>query len=46
MNYLTNTAASVREMGIEKSSEMAKAFGADWVMTNYIPKVIDSFNVD
>ena len=43
MQYLTNTAASVREMGITKSAEIAKSFGADWVVTNYIPKVIENF---
>ena len=46
MQYLTNTAASVREMGITKSAEIAKSFGADWVVTNYIPKVIENFNVE
>ena len=32
MQYLTNTAASVREMGIEKAGEMAEKFGSDWVL--------------
>ena len=46
MQYLTNTAASVREMGIEKSAEMAQKFGSDWVLTSYIPKVVESYNVE
>ena len=32
MQYLTNTAASVREMGIEQSQRMAEKFGSDWVL--------------
>ena len=46
MQYLTNTAASVREMGITKSAELGKSFGPEWVSKNYIPKVIESFNAD
>lgn len=44
--YLTNTAASVRNMGVEKSAALAEAFGADWVVASLIPKVVDSYNVD
>ena len=46
MSYLNNTAASVREMGIKKSKEVAEKFKADWVIQNYIPKVIENYNVD
>ena len=46
MQYLTNTAASVREMGIEKAGEMAQKFGSDWVMNNFIPKVVECYNVE
>jgi len=46
LSYLTNTAASVREMGIKKSRELAEKFKADWVLSNYIPKVIENYNVD
>ena len=46
LTYLTNTAASVREMGIKKSRELADKFKGDSVMTNYIPKVTENFNVD
>ncbi len=46
MQYLTNTAASVRNMGVEKSAVLAKTFGADWAINNFVPKVVDSYNVD
>lgn len=46
LSYLTNTAASVREMGIKKSRELADKFKGEWVMSNYIPKVIENYNVD
>ena len=44
--YLTNTAASVRNMGVKKSGELAVAFGEQWVVDCLIPKVVDSYNVD
>ena len=46
IQYLTNTAASVREMGVTKSGEMAESFRAEWVVNNYIPKVVENFNVE
>lgn len=46
MGYLTNTAASVRQMGIQKSSTLAMKFGQDWVMSDYIPVVNNHYNVD
>ena len=46
MQYLTNTAASVREMGIEKAGEMGQKFGSDWVINNFIPKVVECYNVE
>jgi serine/threonine-protein phosphatase 2A regulatory subunit A len=46
MQYLTNTAASVRNMGVEKSAAMAKAFGPDWVVANFVPKVVEHYNVE
>jgi len=46
MQYLTNTAAAVREMGIAKSREIAERFKADWVVNNYLPKVLDNYNGD
>jgi serine/threonine-protein phosphatase 2A regulatory subunit A len=46
LTYLTNTAASVREMGIKKSREIAEKFKADWIVTNYIPKVVENYNID
>lgn len=44
MNYLTNTAAAVREMGILKLKEMAKQFKGDWVISNFIPKIVECYN--
>lgn len=46
MGYLTNTAASVRQMGIQKSSLLAKEFKGDWIMTEYIPVVNNHYTVD
>jgi len=46
LSYLTNTAASVREMGIKKSREIAERFKAEWIISNYIPKVIENYNID
>ena len=46
IQYLTNTAASVREMGIKKSAEIGEKFRAEWVMSAYLPKVIENYNVD
>lgn len=33
MGYLTNTAASVRNKGVEKAKKLAKEFKQDWIMT-------------
>jgi hypothetical protein len=46
MSYLTNTAASVRKMGIEKSAVLAAAFKQDWIMNDYIPVVINHYSDD
>lgn len=46
MGYLTNTAASVRQIGIQKSEILAKNFKQDWIITEYIPVVINHYNVD
>ena len=46
MGYLTNTAASVRQMGITKSGILAAAFKNEWVMNEYIPVVINHFSLD
>jgi len=46
MQYLTNTAASVREMGISKSRELAASFKGDWILSSFVPKVIDNYNVE
>ena len=46
LSYLTNTAASVREMGIKKSREIAEKFKQEWILSNYLPKVIENYNID
>jgi serine/threonine-protein phosphatase 2A regulatory subunit A len=46
LTYLTNTAASVREMGIKKSREIAEKFKQEWIMSSFIPKVIENYNID
>lgn len=46
LTYLSNTAASVREMGIKKVKELAEKFKADWINSSFIPRVIEMFNVD
>lgn len=32
VNYLTNTAAAVRDMGITQAELMGNKYGADWVV--------------
>lgn len=44
--YLTNSAAAVREIGIKKVKEIAAEFKQEWVMTNFIPKITETYNVD
>ena len=46
MGYLTNTAASVRMMGVKKSGILANNFKQDWIMNEYIPVVINHYTVD
>ena len=43
MGYLTNTAASVRQMGVQKSAVLAEAFKEGWIMQDYIPVVINHY---
>jgi serine/threonine-protein phosphatase 2A regulatory subunit A len=46
MQYLTNTAAAVREMGIAKVKQMAVQFKSDWVISSFVPKIVDCYNQD
>ena len=46
MCYLSNTAASVRKMGIEKSEILAQEFNQDWIVNDYIHAVKDQLKVD
>ena len=45
-SYQTNTAASVREMGIQKAEFLAKAFGSSWLAESFVPKIIKVFEED
>ena len=36
MCYLTNTAASVRQIGIDKSEMLAREFQQEWIVNDYI----------
>ena len=46
MKYLENTAAKVRQTGIEKSSVLAQKFGNEWVMQEYLPPVLETYKTD
>ena len=46
MQYLTNTAASVREMGVKKLQHMAVAFKSEWVLSSFIPKILECYNIE
>jgi len=46
MSYLNNTAAAVRETGIIQAEYMGKKFGADWIISNYLPKVVENYNIE
>ena len=44
MDYLNRDIALVRKTGVEKSGALAKAFGEDWIITQYIPVVTAKYN--
>lgn len=46
MGYLTNTAASVRKMGIKKAGILAEKFQQEWIMKDFIPTVINHYSGD
>ena len=46
MGYLSNTAASVRQMGVDKSAVLGQQFGGEWIMNEYIPVVNNHYTVD
>jgi hypothetical protein len=46
MTYLSNTAAAVRNTGVQKSAELAAKFGQNWVNTQYIPAIIAYYKLD
>ena len=48
MTYMTNTAASVREMGALKVSEMSKSLhiGTDWILSSFVSRCNQIYNTD
>ena len=46
LTYLSNTASSVRDMGVKKAKELADKFKGEWVMSTFIPKVVETYNVE
>jgi serine/threonine-protein phosphatase 2A regulatory subunit A len=46
LSYMTNTAASVREMGVKKSALLAQEFREDWVLKDFIPQVLSNYKAD
>lgn len=46
MGYLSNTAASVRKMGIKKAAILAQEFKEDWILKDFIPVVSNQFSGD
>ena len=46
MTYLTQTAASVRKMGVHKAAKLAECFKNDWVMQDFLPLVKDHYSHD
>merc|ERR1712166_448804 len=46
MQYLNNTAAAVREMGISKVVKMAEQFHDTWVIGFFVPAIIEQYNKD
>lgn len=46
LKYLVSTAAAVREQGVESAELMAKKFGVDWALQNFIPKVVEKYGED
>lgn len=45
-SYLTNSAAAVREMGVDKCAGLAKSFGSPWITNVFVPKVIKLYQTD
>lgn len=46
ITYLTNTAASVRNMGVKKSGQLAEKFKEEWIEEKYIPEIEKIYIVD
>lgn len=46
LSYMSNTAASVRDMGIKKTRELAEKFKSEWILSAFIPRVTEIYNVD
>lgn len=46
ITYLQNTAASVRDKGVLKASMLAKTFGSDWVVNDFIPIIVQQYEIE
>lgn len=46
MQYIQNTAASVRESGVKLSEKLAKSYGEKWIIQDYMPFVLAAYDVD
>lgn len=45
-NFLTETAASARDMGIKKVRELAEIFKGEWVVNDFVPKIHEVYNTE
>ena len=45
-SYLQNTAAAVREMGINKSGLLAEQFKEEWIIKEFFPAIQKVFNTE
>lgn len=46
MGFCQNTAANVRQVGIQKSALLAEKFKQDWVVNEFIPIIKRDYNID
>lgn len=44
LSYFSDRAAAIREIGIEKSFQIAQKFGGDWVTEKLLPKAFENFH--
>ena len=44
LSFFSDKAAAIREKGIEKSVQLANAFGSDWVSEKLLPKAFENYH--